>query len=216
VTASLRIIPDILARIAGRRDTPWWTLALVICVAAASYGAVMGSWRVFEPGRIVLVLIVASKMPLLICGTTLICMPGFFVLNTVLGLRADFAAAMRAVLAGQAALCAALLSLAPVTRFVYMCGVDHRTAILFNAAMFTLATVAAQVVMFRRYRPLMERRREHAVMLWVWVGMYAFVGMQMGWMLRPFIGNPAIRPTFFREEPFTNAYVVIVRLIFGS
>ena len=52
-------------------------------------------------------------------------------------------------------------------------------------------------------------------MLMIWVGLYAFVGMQMGWMLRPFIGDPGLPVAFFRQEPFSNAYVVIARLIFG-
>ena len=52
-------------------------------------------------------------------------------------------------------------------------------------------------------------------MLWGWLIAYTFVGIQMGWMLRPFVGTPGIPVTFFRQEPFTNAYVVIAKLVFG-
>ena len=52
-------------------------------------------------------------------------------------------------------------------------------------------------------------------MLYAWLVLYAFVGIQMGWMLRPFIGAPDMATGFFRSEPFSNAYIVVLRLIFG-
>jgi hypothetical protein len=190
-------------------------LLLIVC-AGAIYGAFMGSFALVRPERLEMVLYAAVKMPILILGTTLVCLPGFFVLNTVLGLRADFALAVRAILAGQAAVTAALASLGPITRVAYLSGIDHRGALLFNAAMFTVATGIAQLVMFRRYRELIRRNSRHRVMLWAWVVIYAFVGIQMGWMLRPFVGSPHIPVTFFRAEPFSNAYLEVLRLITGS
>ena len=56
----------------------------------------------------------------------------------------------------------------------------------------------------------------HRVMLALWVVLYAFVGIQMGWTLRPFVGTPGIPVTFFREGPFTNAYVEVAKLVVGS
>lgn len=191
------------------------TLVTVTLLAAAAYGAVMGSWKLDTAERWLLPIYVAIKTPLLIYATSLICLPGYFVLNTVLGLRADFAAALRAILAGQAALAIALVSLAPITKFFYLCGVDKREALLFNAAAFTVATLAAQVVTFRRYRPLIARNRSHILCLWFWLIVYAFVGTQAGWMLRPFVGTPGIEVAFLRDEPFSNAYVVVWKLIVG-
>lgn len=191
-------------------------LLLLIVLGAAAYGAVMGSFELVSGERALLMIFGAVKVPVLIMATTLICIPGFWMLNTVAGLRDDFAVALRAVLASQAASALALASLAPLTRFIYFCGVDHRMAVLANAGMFTLATACAQVVLLRRYRPLVMRSRTHRVMLWFWVVLYAFVGIQMGWMLRPFVGTPGKAVTFLREEPFSNAYVVIVKLVVGG
>jgi hypothetical protein len=50
-------------------------------------------------------------------------------------------------------------------------------------------------------------------MLLAWAALYIFVGIQMGWMLRPFIGDPAAPVGFFRPEPFSNAYEVVARLL---
>jgi hypothetical protein len=190
----------------------WAPIALVLA-AGPVYGALMGSFALTHADRLWMVLYAAVKVPLLLFAASAVCLPGFFVLNTVLGLRDDFRRALGAVLAGQAALSVALASLGPLTRLAYFSGTTHRQALLFNAAMFTLATAAGQWVMLRRYRPLLVRSARHHVMLWSWVVMYAFVGMQMGWMLRPFVGNPNLEVAFFRDEPFSNAYVVIVDLL---
>lgn len=182
----------------------------------AAYGAVMGSFHLTSLDRAMLMVYGAAKVPLLIFVTSLICLPAYFTLNTVLRLRPDFPAAARAVLSAQSSLTLALASLAPLTRFIYWCGVDHRWALLTNAMMFTLATAAAQVVLIRRYRPLITRNPRHRIMLAAWVVMYAFVGTQCGWMLRPFVGTPSMPVTFLRDEPFSNAYVVVARLILGA
>lgn len=190
----------------------WWLPAIILGFAPI-YGAAMGSFQFDSAERVLQVLYSAVKAPLLLFAASLICLPGFFVLNTVLGLRDDFREACRAILAGQAGLSVVLAALAPLTRFWYFTSSHYRAALLFNAAMFLVATLAGHFVMLRYYRRLIERRRYHRVGLLTWLVMYAFVGIQMGWMLRPFVGAPDVPVTFFRAEPFSNAYVVLVRLV---
>jgi hypothetical protein len=85
---------------------------------------------------------------------------------------------------------------------------------LFNLAMFAVASAAAQVVLWRGYRPLIARDRRHRVLAWAWLLLYSFVAVQMAWVLRPFIGYPDSRVQFFRDEPLSdNAYMVVLRLI---
>jgi len=45
------------------------------------------------------------------------------------------------------------------------------------------------------------------------VALYALVGTQAGWMLRPFVGTPGKEVTFLREGPFTNAFVAVWELV---
>ena len=200
------------------RPIAWPVLALVVLCAGPIYGAFMGSYALASAERLWMLLFSAAKVPLLILATTAVCMPGFFVLNTVLGLRDDLGAAVRAIMGGQAALTLALASLGPITRFFYQCGATYNSALIFNALMFTVATGIGQVVLLRRYRSLTSdpvRGGRHRLMLWLWVGLYAFVGMQMGWMLRPFIGSPQMPVAFLRPEPFSNAYTEIIRIFLG-
>lgn len=200
-------------RVALENPTPLALIAL-IAIGGLLYGVFMGSWEL-GAGRYAMLAFAALKVPLLIGVTTCVCLPGFLVLNTAVGLSGDLARSLRAVLASQAGFAIGLMSLGPITRFVYACGVEHRVAILTNGAMFALATGVAQAVLWSRYRPLIREDRRHAAMLWAWVMLYVFVGVQMGWMLRPFIGAPGMAVTFFRQEPFTNAYVEVFRLVLG-
>jgi len=82
--------------------------------------------------------------------------------------------------------------------------------------MFAAASFSAQLLLKRLYRPLIERDRRHRDMLRVWLLTYSFVGIQMGWVLRPFIGSPGSPVQFFREGAWGNAYVFVGRVIWNA
>jgi hypothetical protein len=189
-------------------------LFTTIVAAGSLYGAFMGSYACHSLERLQMVLFSAVKVPLLIFATTGVCLPAFFVFNTVAGLRDAFGRAMRAIVAGQAATALALASLAPVVRFLYLSGIAYRPALIANSLLFTLATLAGQHVLACHYRRLIDEHPRHRLMIRLWLALYAFVGTQMGWMLRPFVGAPDVAVTFFRDEPFSNAYVAIAHLFF--
>ena len=46
----------------------------------------------------------------------------------------------------------------------------------------------------------------------IWVIAFCLVGAQMGWVMRPFIGNPAIRFTWFRDRE-SNFFEAIFRIL---
>jgi len=95
----------------------------------------------------------------------------------------------------------------------YLSSADYQLALLFNALMFGVASFAAQVIVRRYYGPLIRRSPRHRQLLRVWFLLYAFVGIQMAWVLRPFIGNPRLPVAFFRAEAWGNAYVVVAQLL---
>ncbi len=206
------------------RATPWAVregrtarrlmhLGVLVVVFGVLYGAVMGSYAGVFGERFLQVVYSAAKVPLLLMLTFALSLPSFFVINTLLGLRSDFAYAVRALVATQAGLTIILASFAPFTVLWYASFRDYRAAILFNAVMFGTASVSAQWLLRRFYEPLIRRNRQHRLMLRGWLVIYAFVGIQMGWVLRPFIGNPNSPTQFFREEAWGNAYVQLAQII---
>src|SRR5579871_4286478 len=73
-----------------------------VLAGGALYGAVMGAFGGIAGDRIQQVLFSAVKVPLLILVTTALTIPSFYVINTLVGLRADIANVLRAVAATQA------------------------------------------------------------------------------------------------------------------
>lgn len=182
-------------------------------VGGALYGAVMGSYGGVVDGRGWQVVFAALKVPLLLGVTFAICLPAFFVLSSLLGLRRDFGRVLRALVRAQAAVAVCLAAFAPYTAFVYASGVGYGEALLFNAAAFGAASLTAQLVLRRDARPWIRQDRRHVVALRVWLVLYAFVGVQLGWVLRPFVGSPGGEVAFFRGGAWGNAYVVVARLV---
>ena len=191
------------------------TTIIILCIFGPLYGAIMGSyaWVAGERGldiQWIQMFYSAVKVPLLMGSTVLIALPSFFVINTIFGLRKDFGTVVYRIVATQAGLSIILLSLSPLTLFFYFSASGrfaYPAAVMFNAAMFGVASFSAQMLLRAYYQPLIQRDPKHRWMLRTWIFVYVFVGIQMAWIMRPFIGQPNETPQFFRSESWDNAYV---------
>ncbi len=193
------------------RGVPVLRLLAVILIGGFVYGATMGSYA----GRPLQSLYSGFKVPLLLLGTSAIVLPNFFVLNTLLGLRDDFAGALRGVFAAQSVVAVTLTALAPVTLVGYASGVDYAGATRLNFVCFGLATLAGHLGCEKFYRPLVERDPRHQLARYAWTVLYVFVGVQLAWVFRPFVGDPRMPTAFFRADAWSNAYLVVFHQVFG-
>src|SRR5258708_35169742 len=189
-------------------------LIFIILFFGILYGALMGSYGGFSADRILQPLYSSLKVPLLLLVSFALSLPSFYVLNMLLGVAEDFPEVLRSLIARQATLTIVLASLSPFTLLWYASFADHDNAILFNAAMFAIASFSAQWILRRYYNPLIARNPRHRWLLRCWLIIYAFVGIQMAWVLRPFIGDPRLPVAFFREDSWTNAYIFLANMIF--
>ena len=187
----------------------WAWLIIFVIVFGVLYGAVMGSFAGLAPDRWQQLLYSGIKVPMLLLATFVLCLPSFFVVNSVAGLRSDFPQALRGVVAAQACVTIVLAALAPLTALYYVSFDHYSSAVLFNGAMFAVASFTAQHILRRHYRVLIRRSPRHRQMLRVWLFFYVFVGIEMAWVLRPFVGDPNKPVAFFRQEAWGNAYVVV-------
>lgn len=206
----LRALP-ITARHDGRGRLR--RLILLVVMYGMAYGAVMGTFGGIDPSRFLQMAYSAVKVPVLLFTTFALSLPFFFVVNTLMGLRDDFGDSIRALASAQAGLTIVLASVAPITAFWYISVPDYSTAVLYNTFVFALASFAAQIILRRHYAPLIRRNPAHRSLMWAWLVIYAFVGIQMGWVMRPFIGKPGMAIQFFREEAWTNAYIAVFELV---
>jgi hypothetical protein len=200
------------------RVGPWtrlpvpFVLAALIVSFGMLYGGIMGTYGGIAGPRIWQVVYSAVKVPFLLIATFALSLPSFFVVNTLLGLRDDFERVIRALMATQAGLTVILSALAPFTALWYVSVVAYQPAILFNGVMFAIASFSAQWMLRRDYLPLIAKNARHRWMLRIWIAIYVFVGIQMGWVLRPFIGDPQMPVQFFREDSWSNAYEVVIQM----
>jgi hypothetical protein len=192
------------------------SLTLAVVVFGTFYGGVMGAYGGIAGPRVLQVVYSAVKVPFLLTTTFLLSLPSFVVINTLLGLRSDLARVIRALMATQAGLTIILASLAPFTALWYLSSDAHEPAILFNGLMFAVASFSAQWMLRREYTPLIRSNPRHRWTLRTWLAIYVFVGIQMGWVLRPFIGDPGLPVQFFREGSWSNAYEVVILMIWRS
>lgn len=200
--------PDAVLSLASVRR-----LCALIGLFGGLYGAAMGMYGSMEGGRALQVVYSMLKVPLLLLVTFALSLPSFFIFNTLYGLRADFGQALRALLSGQAGLTVLLASLAPLTLLCNVTTPRHETAVLFNALMFGVATAGGQILLRRYYSALVARDARHRLLMRFWGVLYAFVGIQMGWILRPFVGDPDRPVAFFRADSWGNAYISLFQLI---
>lgn len=204
----------------GERGAAWerlprgavWALTLT---AGATYGAVMASFGGVADGRVWMVVYGAVKVPMLFVTTLLVAVPCFYVANVLSGLGSDFRVVWRALVDFQLAVALQLAALAPAIAFVNLTTTDYRVAQACSTLLFAGVAFNARVGFDRAYAPLVARAPAHRRLRQLWLGLYAFVGVQMGWDLRPFVGNPDLPVQFFREE-IGNAYLEVGRVLWEA
>ena len=176
----------------------------------------MGSFGGFGSVGRMQMLFAAMKVPLLLGVSFSLTVPGFFMLHTLLGLRADFRFALRAAATAQAGVAVMLAALSPFVLLFYASCTNYAWAILFNGGMFAIATTTGQVLLRRFYNRLIRSNPRHRAILRAWVIAYAFIAIQMAWVLRPFVGEPNTPATFFRPGAWGNAYLVVWDLVWNA
>jgi hypothetical protein len=194
----------------------WPRLVWQIGAFGACYGAAMGTYA-FSAERTWQIFFSALKVPLWMLVTGGLSVPLFAVLYTLWGLRDDFGIVLRALLMTQAGFAIVLAALSPLTLVCYASlpslTSSYSSAVLWNVLMFGVASLGAQHLLKTQLRSLIAADVRHLKLLRAWLLIYSFVGMQMAWVLRPFIGDPDGTVSFFREGALGNAYVVLWNLL---
>lgn len=186
---------------------------LVGAASTAAYGALMATSQGIGPSRWEQMVYSAIKVPALLTLSGLVAFPSFFVVVSLLGLRDDLRLSIRALAATQTVVAISLLALAPLTLLGYASTASHPAHLLMNMLVFAAASAVGQVALRRFYAPLVARDPTHRRVLRVWIVVYAFIGVQLGWVLRPFVGTPGVDTTFLRENAWGNAYLEVWTIV---
>jgi hypothetical protein len=179
----------------------------VIVFGAGLYGAAMGWWRAPEQA-----LFVAVKFPLILLLTAL----GNALINgmlaPLLGLNIPFRQSFSAVVMSFAITSAILGAFSPLIAFMVW-NLPPMTAgavplaaydslLLAHVTVIALAGVTGNVRLFQLLAKLGGSRAVALRVLFAWLAGNLFLGSQLSWNLRPFIGSPGLPVEFFRPNAF--------------
>ena len=177
----------------------------IIVVGAGLYGAAMGWWRAPEQA-----LFVAIKFPLIILLTTL----GNALINgmlaPLLGLNIPFRQSFSAIVMSHAITAAIFGAFSPLTAFLVWnapalsTGAAGAPAYSFvmvaQVAVIALAGMTGNLRLYQLLAKIGGSRAVAARVLFVWLAGNLFLGAQLSWIMRPFIGSPDLPVQFFREH----------------
>ena len=178
----------------------------VILIGSGCYGAAMGWWRSPEQA-----LFVAVKFPLIILLTTV----GNALLNAMLapllGLNLTLRQSLRAVLMSFTISAAILGAFAPLTAFMVWnappltTDTTHRAVYGFIKLTHVLVIAFAGIVGNTRLLRLLVNqaggdRKVAWRVLFAWLTVNLFLGSQLSWIFRPFIGAPYLPVQFLRPN----------------
>jgi hypothetical protein len=192
----------------------------VIFIGAGLYGAAMGWWR--SPTQAGFNLI---KFPLVILLITL----GNALLNgmlaPLLGLNLRFRQSLMLVLMSFTIAAAILGAFAPIIFFIIWNtpSLARQTQVpwaaynfvqLTQVVIIAFAGTAANVRLLRLLQALGGSTQVARRVLFAWLGGNLFLGSQLCWILRPFIGSPALPVEFLRSDALEgNFYESVVRAV---
>jgi hypothetical protein len=195
-----------------RRDQDLWRMAKIFFVIAlamfAIYGAVMGGTNLLQAsalatkGKFLLMLTSGIKVPLLFLATLLIVVSPVYVANTFVGPRLACRQVVTVLLATVAITGIVLASTATVAFFFSLTNRSYHFIKLLHVFFFAYSALVGLRFFQRCIRaatPVAKRRRLKLLFVGT-LALYAFVGMNLAWVLRPFIGNPERAFEWFRER----------------
>ena len=181
----------------------------------ALYGAVLGSthslWQTLSS---------AAKLPILFLATLVVCSPTLYFLNVLFGSNQSLTQNFAVILTAITVTSVLLLSFAPIVLFFLLTTSSYQFFKLLNVMIFAICAIIGVIFLAQGMRIVSAAGKEGASarrwVMWMWVMVYAFVGSQMAWTLRPFIGAPSMQFELFRQlggNFYTNVFASIGEIL---
>ena len=169
-----------------RESLPW------LFVMGAAYGFCMGAYNIIatETVEIRYALVSAVKVPIHLLLTSALCFPALYVFGIAGGAKIRPGLLWACLMAALLLMCVLQVALMPVVLFFL--STIHRYAVvkLVHLSVWTISGAVALRFFGRMVRKLDDSLAKNGQLMFFWMLTFGLVGAQMGWMLRPFIGDP--------------------------
>lgn len=190
-----------MAEIAQGKQVKYKITALLFSssIFFAVYGAIIGSFSTWMQ-----TISSAVKVPILYLMTAIVCFPTLYFFNVLFGSRKSLTQHLAVLSAAIASISILLFSFAPVTLFFLITAPDYSFFILLNVAIFGLTGFVGVFFLYQGMQMMSHQddvngHKNRKNLLQAWLFLFAFVGSQLGWTLRPFFGAPGEPFELFRQ-----------------
>src|SRR6059036_1128007 len=167
--------------------------AVTIVGLAGFFGLIAGAFS--GPAQAVSA---AVKLPFLFFATFAVCFPAFFVVQVLVGSRLRLLQVAVLVFGALALACVLLAAFVPITAFFLITGANYYFQHLLNITIAGIAGLFGMYALHEGLSLVCEKRevypRKALTIMRAWAVLFAFVGIQLAWSLRPFLGD--------RNQPF--------------
>ncbi|MEL7037524.1 MAG: actin-binding WH2 domain-containing protein [Cyanobacteria bacterium J06592_8] len=155
----------------------------------------------------------AIKLPALYLLTLIICFPTLYFFNVMFGSKQSFEQYLTLLMTAMAEISVLQLGFAPVSLFFMLSTQSYQFFKLLNVCIFALTGFLGVKFFYSGMQFMSEKDEEgqklRLSILRFWLILYAFVGSQLGWTLRPFFGAPGKPFQLFRQQD-SNFYLNII------
>jgi hypothetical protein len=191
-----------------------FSLFLCSSVFLAIYGAIIGSF-----GSWMQMFSSAIKLPALYLLTMVICLPTLFFFDVIAGSPCSFGQYLAWLLSSLSLISVMLLGFAPIALFFLISTYDYNFFLLLNIIIFTITGIIGVNFFYQSMISIPNKSPEASqpfkrrnTVIKAWLFLYAFVGSQLGWTLRPFFGDPNQSFALFRPVE-SNFYIQVLKII---
>ena len=157
------------------------------------YGIVMGVYS-----GLLQAVVSGVKLAILFTLALVICFPAFFIVQYILGSRLKLHQMVSILLSGFVLMAAIMLSFVPIVVIFLLTGGNYYFLHLLHIAIMVFAGIFGMNTIVRALEFSCEKKdvypRTGVVVFRFWVVILAFVGIQLAWNLRPFLGE--------KDKPF--------------
>jgi hypothetical protein len=175
------------------------------------YGIVMGSYN-----GLLQSLVTGIKIPCLIFLSLLICFPALYVIQYMIGSTMTIFTMANILLSGFIVFTTIALSFAPIVIFFMVTSNNYSFLKLLHVGIFTFSGVFAVKTILNGLTFSCEKKNVYPKLglniFKIWILIFAFVGTQLAWNLRPFVGSRDLPFELFRERE-SNFYIAVLQSV---